>query len=53
MTTRNRGYDAKGIAPALRRTREGIAKTGKSAAINVWVDRNEYAPETKNEGIYK
>jgi hypothetical protein len=52
MAARNRGYDAKDVAAALLQAREGIAKTGKSA-INVWVDRNECAPETKNEGMCK
>jgi len=41
------------IAPALRRGREQIAKTGKSAVINIWVDPREYAPGTKNQTMYK
>ena len=41
------------ILPALRRAREEIAKTGKCAVVNVWVDPNEYAPGTKNQTMYK
>jgi acetolactate synthase-1/2/3 large subunit len=45
--------EASKIAPALRQAREQVAKTGKSAVINVWVDPNEYAPGTKNQTMYK
>jgi acetolactate synthase-1/2/3 large subunit len=45
--------DASDIAPALRKAREMVAKTGKSAVINIWVDPNEYAPGTKNQTMYK
>jgi acetolactate synthase-1/2/3 large subunit len=41
------------IAPALRRAREAVAKTGRSAVVNIWVDPNEYAPGTKNQTMYK
>jgi len=41
------------IAPALRRAREAIAKTGRSAVVNIWVDPREYAPGTKNQTMYK
>jgi len=41
------------IAPALRRARESLAKTGKSAVINIWVDPREYAPGTKAQTMYK
>ena len=41
------------IAPALKKAREMVAKTGKSAVINIWVDPNEYAPGTKNQTMYK
>jgi acetolactate synthase I/II/III large subunit len=41
------------IAPALHRAREAVAKTSKSAVINVWVDPDEYAPGTKNQTMYK
>jgi acetolactate synthase-1/2/3 large subunit len=41
------------IAPALRRAREAVARTGRSAVINIWVDPNEYAPGTKNQTMYK
>jgi len=41
------------IAPALIRGREAIAKTGKSAVINIWVDPREYAPGTKSQTMYK
>ncbi len=41
------------IAAALVRGREAIAKTGKSAVINIWVDPREYAPGTKAQTMYK
>jgi len=41
------------IGPALLRAREAIAKTGKCAVVNVWIDPNEYAPGTKNQTMYK
>ena len=41
------------IAPALIRGREAVAKTGKSAVINIWVDPREYAPGTKAQTMYK
>ncbi len=41
------------IASALQRGRESIAKSGKSAVINIWVDPREYAPGTKNQTMYK
>src|SRR5579872_3983769 len=41
------------IAPALKRAREQVAKSGKSAVINIWVDPREYAPGTKNQTMYK
>jgi acetolactate synthase-1/2/3 large subunit len=41
------------IQAALRRGREAIAKTGRSAVINIWVDPAEYAPGTKNQTMYK
>ena len=45
--------EASKIAPALRKAREMVAKNGKSAVINIWVDPNEYAPGTKNQTMYK
>ena len=45
--------EAAKIAPALTQAREMVAKTGKSAVINIWVDPNEYAPGTKNQTMYK
>jgi acetolactate synthase-1/2/3 large subunit len=39
--------EASEIQPALNRAREAIAKTGKCAVVNVWVDPDEYAPGTK------
>ena len=45
--------EASKIAPALKQAREMVAKTGKSAVINIWVDPNEYAPGTKNQTMYK
>ncbi len=41
------------IARALRQARAEVAKTGKSAVVNIWVDPNEYAPGTKNQTMYK
>jgi len=41
------------IAPALKRARESVAKTGRSAVINIWVDPREYAPGTKAQTMYK
>ena len=41
------------IRPAFRRAREAIAKTGKCAVVNVWIDPNEYAPGTKAQTMYK
>ena len=46
-------HDAREIQPALQRAREAIAKTGKCAVVNVWVDPNEYAPGTKAQTMYK
>jgi acetolactate synthase-1/2/3 large subunit len=45
--------EASEIQPALLRAREAIAKTGRSAVVNIWVDPNEYAPGTKNQTMYK
>ncbi|MEQ8824355.1 MAG: thiamine pyrophosphate-binding protein [Filomicrobium sp.] len=45
--------EADDIQPALLRAREQIAKTGKSAVVNIWVDPTEYAPGTKNQTMYK
>ena len=45
--------EAAQIQPALLRAREAVAKTGKSAVVNIWVDPNEYAPGTKNQTMYK
>jgi acetolactate synthase-1/2/3 large subunit len=41
------------IGPALRRARESVNKTGRSAVINIWVDPREYAPGTKAQTMYK
>jgi acetolactate synthase-1/2/3 large subunit len=41
------------IAPALRRARESVAKSARSAVINIWVDPREYAPGTKAQTMYK
>ena len=45
--------EASEIQPALERARNAIAKTGKCAVVNVWVDPNEYAPGTKAQTMYK
>jgi acetolactate synthase-1/2/3 large subunit len=41
------------VGPALRRARESVDKTGRSAVINIWVDPREYAPGTKAQTMYK
>jgi acetolactate synthase-1/2/3 large subunit len=41
------------LGPALRRAREAIARTGRCAVVNVWIDPNEYAPGTKAQTMYK
>ena len=46
-------HQASEIQPALQRAREAIARTGKCAVINVWVDPDEYAPGTKAQTMYK
>ena len=45
--------EASQIQPALQRAREAIAKTGRCAVVNVWVDPDEYAPGTKAQTMYK
>ena len=42
------------IQPALGTcARRAIARTGKCAVVNVWVDPDEYAPGTKAQTMYK
>jgi acetolactate synthase-1/2/3 large subunit len=41
------------IAPALRRAREAVQASGRSAVVNIWVDPDEYAPGTKRQTMYK
>src|SRR5438128_272571 len=41
------------IAAALRRARESVARSKRSAVINIWGDPREYAPGTKNQTMYK
>ncbi len=45
--------EASQIQPSLQRAREAIAKTGKCAVVNVWVNPDEYAPGTKAQTMYK
>ena len=45
--------EASELSSALKRAREAIAKTGKCAVVNVWIDPNEYAPGTKAQTMYK
>jgi len=45
--------EAKDIAPALKRAREAVKSSGRSAVVNIWVDPREYAPGTKNQTMYK
>ena len=42
----------KDIRPALERAREAVAG-GTSALVNIWVDRDEWAPGTRNQTMYK
>ncbi len=44
--------DPKDIRPALDRAREAV-KSGTSALVNIWVDREEWAPGTRNQTMYK
>ena len=46
-------HEAKELLPALHRARDEIARTGKCAVVNVWIDPNEYAPGTKAQTMYK
>jgi len=46
-------YEASKIAGALQRARESIARTGRSAVINIWVDPTVYAPGTMAQTMYK
>ena len=38
---------------AVRRAREAVQKSGRSAVVNIWVDPREYAPGTKAQTMYK
>ncbi len=40
------------IRPALERAREAVAG-GKPALVNIWVDRDTWAPGTRNQTMYK
>ena len=44
--------EAKDIQPALLRAREAV-KAGTPAIVNIWVDKEEFAPGTKNQTMYK
>jgi acetolactate synthase-1/2/3 large subunit len=44
--------EAKDIQPALQRAREAV-KAGTPALVNIWVDKEEFAPGTKNQTMYK
>jgi len=44
--------EAKDIKPALLRAREAV-KAGTPAIVNIWVDKEEFAPGTKNQTMYK
>ncbi|MDC3322044.1 MAG: thiamine pyrophosphate-binding protein [Alphaproteobacteria bacterium] len=44
--------EAKDIQPALQRAREAV-KAGTPAIVNIWVDKEEFAPGTKNQTMYK
>ncbi len=40
------------IRPALERAREAV-RSGKPALVNIWVDRDQWAPGTRNQTMYK
>jgi acetolactate synthase-1/2/3 large subunit len=40
------------IRPALERAREAVAG-GVPALVNIWVDRDVWAPGTRNQTMYK
>ncbi|MBI4420298.1 MAG: acetolactate synthase [Gemmatimonadetes bacterium] len=42
----------KQIRPALERAREAVA-SGNPAQVNIWVDRDVWAPGTRNQTMYK
>jgi acetolactate synthase-1/2/3 large subunit len=42
-------FEPKDLRPALERARE----SGKPSLINVWIDRDAYAPGTMNQTMYK
>jgi len=44
--------EPKEIRPALDRAREAV-RGGTSALVNIWVDREEWAPGTRNQTMYK
>ncbi len=44
--------EAAKIRPALHRAREAV-KAGVPALINIWVDRNVFAPGTQSQTMYK
>ena len=46
-------HDCGEVAPALRRARESVRTSGKSAVINIWVNAGEWAPGTKRQTMYK
>ena len=46
-------HEADEIGPALRRAREAVRSSGRSAVVNVWVDPKEYAPGTRRQTMYK
>ena len=45
--------EASQIQLAMQRARNAIAKTGKCAVVNIWVDLNEYALSAKAQTMYK
>ncbi len=44
--------EPKDIRPALERAREAVA-SGQPALVNIWVDRDIWAPGTKRQTMYK
>jgi len=46
-------YVAADIAPALRRAREAVETSGRSAVVNIWLDPDQYAPGTRAQTMYK
>ena len=47
-----KAFETWSLKPALQRAREAV-KSGIPAIVNIWVDKEEFAPGTKNQTMYK